>query len=242
MNMELPKIDVPIYELTLPSDGKEIKVRPFLVKEEKLLLIASESKEPESIIRTTLQVISNCIVDSDVNVNSLPFFDIDYLFIALRAKSLGESIQLNFKCNNVVNSELCGNVFPVNIDISNVEVFDLEKPKVVQLTNTTSLRMKFPTYSLMRMLDEKDNVLEKKTKIMTACIDAIVEKTNVMSAKDFSREQLSSFIDGLTEEQLKKIQVFTDKMPSFAIKANQKCKKCGFDHSISYTDFITFFM
>lgn len=242
MTMELPKIDVPLYDLTLPSSGKEIKVRPFLVKEEKLLLIAAESKDPESIIRTTLQVVSNCIVEGDVNVNALPFFDIDYLFIALRAKSLGESVQVNFKCNNTVEDTVCGNVFPVNIDIANVEIYDLEKPKTVQLTNTTSLRMKFPTYSLMRMLDEKDNALEKKTKIMAACIDAIVEKNNIMSSKDFSREQLSSFIDGLTEEQLKKIQVFTDKMPSFAIKANQKCKKCGFDHSITYKDFTTFFM
>ena len=240
--MELPKIDVPIYDLKLPSNGKEIKVRPFLVKEEKLLLIAAESKDPMSIINTTLQVVSNCIVEGDVKINTLPFFDIDYLFIALRAKSLGESIQVNFKCNNLVEGEPCGSVFPVDINISNFEIYNVDKPKVVQLSNAMSLRMKFPNYSLMRMLDEKDNALEKKSKIMAACIDTIVNKNDIMSAKDFSREQMIEFIDGLTEEQVKKIEVFTGQMPSFAIKANKTCSKCGFEHNITYSDFTIFFM
>ena len=239
--MELPKIDVPIYDLTLPSNGKEIKIRPFLVKEEKLLLMAAESKDPATIISTTLQIISNCILEGDVKINALPFFDIDYLFIALRAKSLGETIQVNFKCNNMVEGQPCGSVFPVDINISNFEIYNIDKPKVVQLSNTMSLRMKFPTYSLMRMLDEKDNALEKKSKIMAACIDAIVNKNDVMSAKDYSREQMIEFIDGLTEEQVREIEGFTGKMPSFAIKANKICSKCGHEHNIVYDDFTSFF-
>jgi hypothetical protein len=239
--MELPKIDVPIYDLTLPSNGKEIKIRPFLVKEEKLLLMAAESKDPVTIINTTLQVISNCILEGDVKINALPFFDIDYLFIALRAKSLGETIQVNFKCNNMVEGQPCGSIFPVDINISNFEIYNMDKPKVVQLSNTMSLRMKFPPYSLMRMLDEKDNELEKKTKIMAACIDAIVNKNNIMSAKDYSREQMVEFIDGLTEEQVRKIESFTGKMPSFAIRAKKTCSKCGHEHNIVYDDFTSFF-
>lgn len=240
--MELPKIDVPVYDLKLPSNGKEVKVRPFLVKEEKLLLMAAESKDPVTIINTTMQVISNCIVEGDFNIHALPFFDIDYLFIALRAKSLGESIQVKFKCNNTYEGDVCGNLFPVDINISNFEVYNLEKPKTIQLDNATSLRMKFPPYSLMRMIDENDNPLEKKVKIMAACIDAIVNKTQIMSAKDYSREQMISFIDDLTEEQIKKIETFTGKMPSFVIKANKVCNKCGYEHNIVYDDFTSFFM
>lgn len=239
--MELPKIDLPLYELKIPSNGQEIKVRPFLVKEEKLLLLAAESKDPVTIVNTTLQVISNCIVEDKININALPFFDIDYLFIALRAKSLGESVRVNFKCNNETAEGICGNVFPVNIDIANVEIFDLDKPKSIQLSNNMSLRMKFPTYSLMRMIDEKENALERKTKIMAACIDAIVTGKDMMSSKDFSKEQMIEFIDGLTEEQMNKIETFTGKMPSFAVSANKTCNKCGFEHNIVYRDFVSFF-
>lgn len=241
LTMELPKIDVPIYELKLPSNGKEIKVRPFLVKEEKLLLIAAQSEDPATIINTTLQIINNCLIDSDVNVGALPFFDIDYLFIALRAKSLGESVRVSFKCNNETPEGPCGNIFPVDIDISNTEIYNLDKPKTIQISNDMSLRMKFPTYALMRMLDEKENALERKTKIMAECIDAIVTSEKVMTSKDFSKNQILKFIDELTEEQIRKIETFTGVMPSFAIKARQKCKKCGFEHNIVYKDFVSFF-
>ena len=104
----LPKIDVPTYTLKLPSSEQELTVRPFLVKEEKLLLMAVKSDDPQEIIRTTKQVINNCIISPEINVDTLPFFDIDYLFIALRAKSIGETIELNFICQNKVEDTKCG--------------------------------------------------------------------------------------------------------------------------------------
>ena len=117
--MTLPKIDVPIYDITLPSNGKTIKIRPFLVKEEKLLLMAIESKDNDNIIKTTKQVINNCIVSGDLDLEKIPFFDVDYLFIALRAKSIGEKIETSYVCNNVVDGNKCGGVFETDIDISN---------------------------------------------------------------------------------------------------------------------------
>ena len=117
----LPKIDLPTYDLKLPSNGKEVTFRPFLVKEEKLLLMAAKSNDANEIIKTTKQVINNCIIEpSDLNVDTLPFFDVDCLFIAMRAKSVGESIKVNFVCQNSVENAKCGGKFEIAIDISNV--------------------------------------------------------------------------------------------------------------------------
>ena len=103
--MALPKIDVPIFEMTLPSTAKSIRYRPFLVKEEKILLIAMQSKESSVIIEAVKQIISNCVVD-DINVDDLSLFDIEYLFLNLRARSIGEKVDLRYRCNNIVNEEV----------------------------------------------------------------------------------------------------------------------------------------
>jgi hypothetical protein len=110
--MSLPKIDLPTYELKVPSDERILKVRPFTVKEEKLLMIALESKNADDIIATVKQVINNCIIDGEVDINKISFFDMDYIFIFLRAKSVGETVEVNLTCNNEVNGEKCGNIFP----------------------------------------------------------------------------------------------------------------------------------
>lgn len=111
--MPLPKIELPTYELTIPSNGDVIKVRPFTVKEEKLLLIAAESKDANEIISTVKQVINNCIIEGAVDINKSPFFDIDYIFIFLRAKSVSETVPMRMTCNNVLeDGTTCGNMFP----------------------------------------------------------------------------------------------------------------------------------
>ena len=146
--MPLPKLDVPLYQIKIPSTGKEITIRPFLVKEEKLLLIAAQSKDQAEIINTTKQIINNCIVDGDVNVETLPFFDIDYIFIALRAKSVGESIDINFTCNNVIeDGEACGSRFTAKIDITNCEIVKNENIKQ-EITLSGSLRSEEHTSEL----------------------------------------------------------------------------------------------
>jgi hypothetical protein len=138
--MALPELILPIYELTIPSSGKQIKVRPFVVKEEKILLMASESNDDLEIINTTIQTIKNCIVEGDVNVEKLPFFDIDYLFIALRAKSIGETVDMTFICNNQIEDEsICGNKFEAPIDIGKVTVIkDDSISNEIKLSNVYS--------------------------------------------------------------------------------------------------------
>ena len=122
--MALPKIDVPTYDLTFPHSGETIKVRPFSVKEEKLLLLALESKDTMEITNTVKQVVNNCIISGKYDVNKAPFFEVDFIFIFLRAKSVGESVEINLTCNNTLeDGRRCGHTFPANIDISNRSPF-----------------------------------------------------------------------------------------------------------------------
>ena len=237
----LPKIDVPIYELNLPSSGKTIRVRPFIVKEEKLLLQALESKDETQIVETTKQIVNNCILSEDVDVEKLPFFDVDYLFIALRAKSVGEAIDVSFRCNNRVEDTKCNFVFQAAIDISNISVDNLGQEKKIQLTDKVLVKMKYPSYDVMKRLSDKDDTLSKKIKVIAASIDMIVEGDKVYSPKDYSKEEFEEYIGGFTEEQFKKVSAFVDNFPSFKVIADNKCPKCGFNHHIEYTDFTSFF-
>lgn len=240
--MELPKIDLPIYELKLPSDGRTVRVRPFLVKEEKLLLIAVESKDQNTIIQTTKQIINNCLIDNDVNVEKLPFFDVDYLFIALRAKSVGETVSVNFICNMYTEGVKCGTMFPVDIDISKCEVIKKDGvSNIVKLTDKLSLKMRYPGYEVMKRFNESEDPFTKKIKIMAASIDQIIDGDRILSYKDFSREQLEEYIETFTEEQYKKLEIFVDNFPSFVILAEGTCPKCKFDHKLRYSDFTSFF-
>lgn len=241
--MMLPKIDVPTYDLTLPSNGQTLTVRPFLVKEEKLLLMAVESKDNQEIIKTTKQIISNCIIKGEIDVDKLPFFDIDYLFIALRAKSVGEAIDVNFKCNNEVNKVICGHIFEAKIDISNCEIVKDENIKNdVKISDKITIRMKYPSYSIMKTIMGNESNIEKKIRIIMSCVERIVDGDKVYSTKDFSKEELKAFIEGLTRDQYSKLEEFVDNLPSFLVNANAKCGKCGFDHKIKYTDFASFFL
>lgn len=238
----LPKIDVPIYDLKLPSNGKEIKARPFLVKEEKLLLMAVSSKDAQEIIKTTKQVVNNCILDSDINIDTLPFFDMDYLFIALRAKSIGESIEVTFICQNKTDNDICDGKFPVNIDITNVEVEKDESiSSDIKFNDDLIFKMKYPSYSVIKMLKEKDDGLENKIKIIIASIDRIFTNGQYYSTKDFSTEELQNFIEGLTQEQFNKLSEFVNNFPSFHVKGKGKCTKCGKEHNVRYKDFVRFF-
>lgn len=239
----LPKIDLPIYELKLPSNGKEVKFRPFLVKEEKLLLMAAKSNDSNEIIKTTKQIINNCLLDSDVNLDSLPFFDIDCLFIAMRAKSIGESINANYVCqNNLEDGTPCRGKFEVKIDISNVEIEKNDNITLeIRFNDNLIFYMKYPPYSIIKLLNTNDDSFEKKIKIIAASIDRIFTNDQFYSSKDLSIEEIQNFVEGLTQEQFNKLSEFTSNFPSFHVRGEGQCPKCGRSHVVRYKDFVRFF-
>jgi hypothetical protein len=240
--MNLPKIDVPTYELKLPSNGKEVRFRPFLVKEEKLLLMAVKSNDANEIIRTTKQVINNCLIDSDVNIDVLPFFDVDCLFIAMRAKSVGENIEVNFICQKETEVGKCGGKFAINIDISNVEIEkNTNVSSDIEFNSNLIFKMKYPSYSIIKFLNDGDDSLEKKIKIISASIDKIFINGSYYSNKDMTPEEIHSFIENLTQEQFNKLSEYVSNFPSFYVKGKGKCSKCGQEHEVRYKDFVRFF-
>jgi hypothetical protein len=241
--MSLPKIDLPIYEVPLPSSGKTVRIRPFVVKEEKLLLIAAESKDENEIITVTKQVINNCLIDGDVDVEKLPFFDVDFLFIALRAKSIGEAVEMRFVCNNVIEEDVvCDHSFNANIDISTATFTKDETISAnIALNDRIAVKMKYPSYGVLRAISDEDGTMERKIKIMMNSIDFITEGEEVHSSKDYSKDEMRSFIENLTEEQFQKLEKFVANFPSFAVNLDAECGKCKYVHRIEYTDFASFF-
>ena len=238
----LPTINLPTYELKIPSSGKEILVRPFIVKEEKLLLMAAESDDDMEIVNTTKQVIKNCVLSEDVNIDTLPFFDIDYLFIALRAKSIGETIEMKFICNNVVEEQACKHQFFADLDISKATIHqEQDVDSTIYLTEKLYVKMKYPTYAVVRMITDKDGTLERKIKIMMNSIEQIVDGDTIHSSKDYSKEELREFIENLTEEQFQKLDKFITNFPTFSVDLDAECGKCKFVHHIEYRDFASFF-
>ena len=242
--MALPKIDLPVYEIKLPSNGKNVRIRPFLVKEEKLLLMAIESQDDIEIINTTKQIINNCLIDDDVNVETLPFFDVDYLFIALRAKSVGESIEIKFTCNNILpDTNICGKTFPAKIDISNCSIVkDETVSNMISITNTMKVKMKYPNYTTMKMILDNDMIINKQINIIAGSIDQVIDGETVHTTKDLTKEEIIDFVENLTKEQYSKLEDFINNFPSFEIKSKATCDKCGFEHDLSYSDFASFFV
>ena len=242
-DLMLPKIDLPVYELKLPSNGNTVRVRPFIVKEEKLLLMAVESGDTNEIINITKQVINNCLIDKDVDINSLPFFDVDYLFIALRAKSIGEKINTIFKCKTELEDEtICNTPFDVSFDISKCDTYKDDSIKSdIKVQSDILVKMKYPGYSIMKYIMDTQNVLDRKVKIIAACIDRIIQKDKIYSSKDMSREKMVEFVEGLTEAQYKMLENYIDNFPYFYYSVNHTCTSCGFQHNMRYTDFSDFF-
>lgn len=239
--MPLPKIDVPIYEMKIPSTGKTLRVRPFSVKEEKLLFIALEANNLDDIISTVKQVINNCIIDGDVDIDKLPFFDIDYMFIYLRAKSIGEKIEVRLTCKNVVDDKVCGNIIETDMDINNCEIVTNEEIKNdIKLDSKRGVKMKYPGYSIVKHI-ENSNPVDQRTALIVNSIDYIYDGNTMHSSKDYSKDDLKKFVEDLTEENYNKLSAFVDNFPVFLVTMDAKCHKCGFEHHVRYSDFYDFF-
>lgn len=240
--MGLPKIDLPTFTVKIPSTKQTATFRPFVVKEEKLLLMASESRDANEIIRTTKQVINNCLISGNVNVEKLAFFDIDYLFIVLRAKSIGETIDLKYRCKNSFEGIVCDTVFDVKANISDYEVYGTEKEKLeIPLLKGIKFKMKYPTYTVMKSINSTDNPFDRKIDLLINCVDIVYDNDKVLTSKDFTKEDLRLFIEQLTEDQFKKLDVFINDLPFFNFVADGSCPRCGFKHKIKVKDFSNFF-
>jgi len=242
----LPKLDIPTFEVSLISTGQTIRYRPFLVKEQKLFLMASESEDPKETINVIKQVLRNCIID-DIDVDSLPTFDLEWLFIQLRARSVEEVVHLNYKCNNNVKDEegkdaKCNGV--VEIDVNLLEIQPSKDPNhtnKIQLSDKLGLVLKYPTFEMVEKFEsaEGEDVI---TNVLVDCIDYIYDNEQMYYAKDTTKEELTDFVDNLQQKDLEKIKVFFDTVPKIKKDVTFECPRCKYKEDIAIQGIQNFFV
>jgi len=231
----LPKIDVPIYEITLPLLQKKIKIRPFLVKEEKILLMAMEANDDNATLLAIKQIVNNCCIEK-IDVDSLPILDLEYIFLQLRARSIGEIIELQYRCNNDVTNEeetkKCNSIVKLEFNALEIEpTVDENHNKKIQLTPNLGVVMKYPDFKIMTKMEGLSET-EMLSKMITGCIDYVYDKEQIYYAKDTKEEELIDCIDSLTREQFAKVQDFFDTIPKIKKTLNFKCGKCGYQEDV----------
>tara|TARA_B100001996_G_scaffold9345_1_gene7872 strand:- start:181 stop:900 length:720 start_codon:yes stop_codon:yes gene_type:complete len=225
--MPLPKIATPTYELELPSTKQTINYRPFLVKEEKLLVLALESEDNKQITTAIKAVIKNCIITKGIKVEKLPTFDIEYLFLNIRGKSVGEEVEVNVICPDDERTQV-----PVTILIDDIKVKENEEhTKQVKVDNTLMMEMKYPSLDefIQSNFDFKEeNNMERSFDLIGGCIDKIYNEEEVWSTADCTKKEVKEFLEQMNSSQFKEIEKFFDTMPKLSYEievTNPKTKK-----------------
>ena len=211
--MPLPTIVTPSYELNLPSSGKKIKYRPFLVKEEKILILAIESGSIKDLSRAIKDVLKNCILTKGVKIDELPTFDIEYLFLNIRSRSIGESIDLVITCPDDNETKVNKQIYIDEIEVKTNEDHNPD----IKLDDTYTMKLKYP--SLDQFIDENFNFDEGKDNsfdIISSCIDMVYSDEEAWEAKDCTKKELLEFVERLNSSQFKEVEKFFDTMPKIS--------------------------
>lgn len=238
--MALPKLDYPIHTVKLKSVEKPVRFRPFLVKEEKILLIAKESEDPNDIRNAVKQILQNCCLDNNVVIEDLALFDIEMYFVHLRMKSIGENVKLSFTCENIVDTEKetkCGHVTDYVLDLNKVKYYsEQEVGDTVKLSSTVGLKLKYPTLSIF-----KEDGYDSALKVIMDNIVYIYDANSVYKRDTISDEELQEFLDQLTMDQIDQIRTFFENVPMVVLEDEVQCAKCNFKHTIKSGDLYNFF-
>jgi hypothetical protein len=239
--MPLPKISAPTYELELPSNGKKIRYRPFLVREEKILIMALESEDMKQISNAIVQILSDCILSKNIKVSELATFDIEYLFLNVRAKSVGESVEVNITCpddeETVVQME-------INIDDIKVQK-DKEHKNIIKLDDNLSMKLKYP--ALEQFVEsnfdynEGDSEVNKSLSMIVSCIDMIYDNEESWNASEYSKKELDEFIEQLNTKQFKEIETFFATMPKLSHVVKVKNPKTNIESEVVLEGLASFF-
>lgn len=229
--MALPVINTPTYNLVIPSSKKSVKYRPFLVKEEKAILIAQQSEDISVMVDTLKSVINSCILDK-INVDDLATFDLEYIFTQIRAKSVGEVIELMFPCDEEHGEENDKAKTKISIDLTKIIVEIPEgHTKKIELFGEVGIMMKYPTIEIMTKLEKADqDDLDKIFDVVADCIDFVFEGDKIHYAKEQKREELIQFLGNLNSEQFNKVQEFFMTIPRIKKDIEYDCPVCGKHH------------
>lgn len=226
--MSLPIASAPRYKLTVPSLKKTVTYRPFLVKEEKALMIAQHSDDSDTMIATLKSVIQSCILDP-IKVDDLALFDIEYIFTQLRAKSVGENVDIILKCDTCTDDKAS---VKYSIDLTKITVNVPEgHNKTIPLFEDVGVIMKYPSLDILKKIESLDgNDIEAVFDIICSCIDIVYNSDEMFPTKDQKTEEVRDFVNNLTQEQFQKLQIFFETMPKLEEHVKYACPLCKKDH------------
>jgi hypothetical protein len=244
--MALPKIDVPIYELKLLSSKQKIKFRPFLVKEQKLFLMNNEDDDTNSTVNVIRQVLKNCVL-TEIDIDNLPVFDLEYLFVNLRARSVSEVVELKYRCNNTIKNgdekedSVCGTVNDISFNLLEIKpATSTDHDNKISITDKMGIVMKYPTFEVMQKAQGKSEN-EMILDLIYSSIDYVWDEDEIYYAKDQSKDEIIEFVDNLQQKTLEKMQKFFETMPKMKKDIEYKCKKCGYNENITIQGIQNFF-
>ena len=238
--MPLPKIATPTYQMVLPSTKKTINYRPFLVKEEKLLVLALESEDQKQITTAIKSVIKNCISTRGIKVETLPTFDIEYLFLNIRGKSVGEEVEVLITAPDDGETQV-----PVKIALDEIQVIEPEgHNNTIQLDDALRMDMKYP--SLEQFISNNFGIgdemnLEKSFEVIASCIDKIYNEEEVWDSSDVSKKELMEFLEGMNSAQFKDIEKFFETMPKLSHTIEVTNPKTGEKSDVTLEGLSSFF-
>ena len=240
--MALPKIDTPVYDLELPLSKKKIRFRPFLVKEQRNLMMAMESDDKETIERNIRQVLHNCTLTEDLVIDKLPIIDVEFYFINLRARSVGEVVQNRYRCENEVEEKPCGNLMDVELNILEIQpdmtgVVD----DVIQVNDRISVKLKFPEFSILERANKFESVTDMAFDMIAESVEYIFDGEQYYYAAESEPDDIIEFIESLNQDQFNKIENFFNNLPKLNKSIEVDCKKCGFHHTIQVEGLDSFF-
>lgn len=234
--MGLPKIEKPMFELTVPSTQQKIKFTPFTVKQEKALLIAQESKDWDQIILSLQQLLTNCIVD-DIDIDKLSMFDIEFIMLHIRAKSVNNVIQFT------INDPVSQKPVELELDIDKLEVkFPENDLRTITISDDYVLKLRYPTIKEMNMAKELESKnVETLFNMMVSCIESVVNGDTVYKLKDFSQAEIVEFVDDLPKTAIDKLKEFFENMPTVSYTAKWKTEE-GEDREVPIVGLDNFFI
>jgi ribosomal protein L44E len=233
--MALPRVnELPLYDVTIPSSGVKTRFRPYLVKEEKTLMMAFETGSHEAGLNAVVDTINSCL-DKPIPKDKLTTFDVEYLLLKIRSKSVGEKIDLKTNCKE------CEHTNDVTVNIDDIQMQGEKQDNVIKLTDEISVEMKYPSYTSVLNINPENPSVEDTFNVLSLCIDAILTEEERILAKDESIEELLSFLDSLTTEQFLKLSDFINGMPKLQHDINFTCTKCEKENNLHVEGIQNFF-
>lgn len=234
--MGLPIVESPKYSLTVPSSGDVVTYRPYLVKEEKVLMMALESQDENQVIRALTDTISACTFGA-VKAHDLATFDLEYIFMQLRSKSVGESAKLKFKC------EKCDEYTEVTVNLGDIEPPKVEKAPIVKLSDNLSIQLRYPNVDTAMQLTKEGerSSVDKLFDALIATIETVFYNDEVLDAKDYSKQELLDFVESLNADQFKKLTEFSQGIPGMKKDVEFDCGGCGHHNKREMTGLQNFF-